>query len=442
MKATLQPIYFNEANERERQELSQQLDNIKKLYGGVAAFLEPIPAGSTVPAGADAIVFPQLIGAAFHYREALSAVKLPFIVLTSEFGTVEMWDWEIVTFLRSAGCNVFSPYSVELANVVLRGLGVKKQLSGGKFVMFQDSPGEGMQAYIFKRFYWWEKECTERMEEAFGLKIIYKSWKAVAEEAKRVSDAEAESVSSDWNVPCECVPREDYLRAAKLYVAVKRELDAEGSVLGVGCNCLNESFHSDTTPCLAWNMLFEKTGILYACEGDTLTLISKYILYHSTKAPIMMTNIYPFLMGMAALKHEKIETFPDIEDPDNHALLAHCGYFGLVMREFASEWTLRPKALAIVDDHALAVDARFPTGPLTIAKIHPDMEKLIVIDAELEGYAQYPGSDCRNGGIVRYKDGHAVMDALYSHHALFLCGKHAHELKQLARVFGWQIDLL
>ena len=75
------------------------------------------------------------------------------IVLTSKFGTVEMWDWEIVYYLREKGMNVFSPYNIELAKVVIRAIAAKVQLKQGvKFLMFQDTPGEGMQAYIFKLF--------------------------------------------------------------------------------------------------------------------------------------------------------------------------------------------------------------------------------------------------------------------------------------------------
>ena len=91
----------------------------------------------------------------------------------------------------------------------------------------------------------------------------------------------------------EGVCRENYLRAVKLYVAVKEVIDELGGVEGVGSNCLNESFHCDTTPCLVWNMLFERDGILWACEGDTLTLLSTYIVYRSVEKPIMMTNLYP-----------------------------------------------------------------------------------------------------------------------------------------------------
>jgi len=152
MKARMLPLYFGAANERERGEFNRQLETLKTMYGDEAAFLDPVCVGEPAPA-ADGVVFPQLIGAAFSESERLKAYHLPMVVLTSRFGTVEMWDWEIVTFLREKGINVFSPYSVDLAKVILRSIAVKKAMGGGaKFLMLQDSPGEGMQANIFKRF--------------------------------------------------------------------------------------------------------------------------------------------------------------------------------------------------------------------------------------------------------------------------------------------------
>jgi len=443
MKARLLPLYFAAANDREKGEFEQQIGRLKEFYGDVAEFLEPVCVGQKIPA-ADAVVFPQLIGAAFKEADNLKKIGLPMVVLTSRFGTVEMWDWEIVTYLREKGQNVFSPYNIELAKVIIRAIAAKQKLkSGAKFLTFQDSPGEGMQAYIFKRFYWWEKECTERMEKAFGVKMIYRSWKELNERARKIPDAEAREACRGWDINIsDELPEENYLKAVKIYVAVKEVIAEIGGVDGVGANCLNESFNSDTTPCLAWNMIFEKDDIIWACEGDTLTLLSTFILYRSLKAPVMMTNLYPFLVGMAALAHEKIDKFPDIKDPDNHALGVHCGYFGLTPPSFCSQWKLCPKVLEIVNENAVAVDCRLPEGPVTLAKIYPDFKRLSIIEAEIEDYVQYPGSDCRNGALIRYRDGQAVMDALCSHHSLIVAGNKKTELLQLAKVFGFEAKVL
>ncbi|MDO5552159.1 MAG: hypothetical protein Q4G68_00225 [Planctomycetia bacterium] len=442
MKAKLVPIYFAGANERERKEFGEQLERLKDFYGNEADFLAPVQLGDSVP-DADAVVFPQLIGAAFREKEELKKIVLPFLVLTSRFGTVEMWDWEIVTYLRELGFNVFTPYNVDLAKVVLRAIAAKARLrSGGKFLMFQDSPGEGMQAYIFKRFYWWEQECTQKMEETFGMKLIYQSWKEVAENARNIADEEARKVCADWDVCQQNVPESNYLRAVKIYMAIKSVINEIGGVEGVGCNCLNESFLCDTTPCLAWNMIFERDNIIWACEGDTLTMLSTFLIYRAIQAPIMMTNLYPFLVGMAALAHERIDHFPDIPDPDNHLLGVHCGYFGFAPRMFCSEWTMRPKVLEIVDKNAIVIDCRFPKGAITIAKVYPDFKKISIIEAIIEDYVQYPGSDCRNGALIRCRDGHEIMNELSSHHALIIVGNKKVELKQLAAVFGMETVIL
>ena len=446
MKAVLLPLYFTEANDRETTERHRQLEALKNLYSDIAEFLPEQPLGTSIPSGVDAVLFPQLIGAIFSHRTDLEKCSFPVIVLTSSFGTVEMWDWEIVSYLRlQLGLNVFTPYNIELAKVILRAIAAKQLMKGGiNFLMFQDDPGEGMQANIFKRFYWWEKECTGAIEKAFNVKIVYHSWKAVNERAGKIPDADAAALWKERAVPQEGVKEESILKAVKLYIAIKEVIKATGNVHGAGSNCLNESFHSDTTPCLAWNWIFEHDHLIWACEGDTVTLISKFILYSALQKPLMMTNIYPFLVGMAALKHEKIDTFPDIPDPDNHALGVHCGYFGFAPQSFCTLWVMRPKVLAIVNDDAVMIDCRMKTGPITMAKLRSDMKGITIIEAEIESYVQYPGSDCRNGALIRYRNnsGHRVMEALSSHHAILIEGNITHELLQMAKVYGFITEVI
>ena len=200
----------------------------------------------------------------------------------------------------------------------MRAIAVRNTLKkGARFLMFQDSPGEVMQANIFKKFYWWEQQSVDKMEEYFGCKLIFRSWKAVNERARAVSDSEAEAVSGDWAVHCEGVRPAQLLQSAKLYLAIKEVIDEVGGVEGVGANCLIESFHCDTTPCLVWNMLFERDGIIWACGGPSPCSPPSSV--PGPGKPIMMTNLYPFLVGMAALalSASNISGHPG---SDNHAL--------------------------------------------------------------------------------------------------------------------------
>lgn len=446
MKAILMPLYFTEANEREQKQFQTQMKTLESLYGETAEFLAPQPVGTPIDDRADAVVFPQMFGAVFSHQDDLKAIDLPLIILTSSFGTVEMWDWEIVSFLRQQlQLNVFAPYTVEIGQTILRALGTRKAMKNGlKFLMFQDSPGEGMQAEIFKRFYWWETECNKRIESTFGVQILYRSWKELNDRARAISDEAAEALWQQRPVPVEDVPLGNILKAVKIYMAVREVIDEIGEVHGVGANCLNESFHSDSTPCLAWNWLYEYDHTIWVCEGDTVTMISKFILYSALRKPLMMTNIYPFLVGMAALKHEKIDAFPDIKDPDQHALGVHCGYFGLVPQSFCTHWVMRPKVLEIVDDNAIVLDCRMAEGPVTLAKLNADMKRLTIIEAAIEDYVQYPGSDCRNGALLYYRNrsGHQVMEKLSSHHAIIIQGDVTHLLQQMANVYGFDTEVI
>lgn len=441
IKAKIVPLQFSEINEREKGEYDVQLNTLKEIYGDVADFLDTVIAGDELPE-CDAVCFPQLIGAAFHYTEAFERYNKPMVVITSQFGTVDMWDWELIAYMRSHGLKVFSPYNIELGKVILRAIGTKKKMQGAKFLMFQDDPGEGMQAYIFKRFYWWEQECTNQIEEAFGSKLIYKSWKAVNERAALIDPAEALSEFESWNVACEGITEENKILVAQLYLAICEVIDELGGVDGIGSNCLNESMYSKTTPCLIWNMLFEKYGIIWCCEGDTLTLVSTYVLYNSLKAPIMMTNIYPFLVGKAAIHHEKIDEFPEVPDPENHALGVHCGYAGFVPRCFCQKWKMVPKVLEIVNEKAYMIDGELPEGDMVLAKINPSFDRITVIPGAIDKYVQFPGTDARNASLLHYSNGEKVMESLPSHHQMIITGKQKAAIGQIANVFGWNYEVI
>ena len=440
MKARLVPLFFKKDR---TEKFDRQLRNLKGLLGAQADFLPPVGLGDPLPE-CDAVVFPEILGEAYRSVEKLRAIRVPILLITSEFATVSMWDWEIANFLKNKGVATVAPYNLEQSKILCAGLATKKILAETKFLIFQDNPGEGFQPDIFKCFYWWEQECTDLIRKRFGVEILRKSFKKLGAEAKGISDADARKEWKRWDFPVsDDLSERALLSAVKLYLAVKKEIDGDPSFRGIGINCLNESAYSDTTPCLAWNMLYEEKGMIWACEGDTLSLLTKFLLHKALGAPIMMTNIYPFLMGQAALKHEKIPGFPEtLEEPENHLLLAHCGYFGLVPRSFCTSWVLRPPVLAIVDKNAHMHDARMAVGGITLAKLDATLAKMMVIEGDLRGYVQYPGSDCRNGAIVRVPNGHRLMKEMYSHHQLLMTGKRYKEIELLAPVFNIALEAI
>jgi L-fucose isomerase-like protein len=383
-----------------------------------------------------------VLGDAYRRLDAIKAINVPILVVTSEFGTLSMWDWEILAWLREEGVHAIAPYDLAQARRVCAALQVKRELATGKFVVYQDDPGDGMQAPIFKRFYCWEDEFSERIMARFGLLIEKRRFKELGARAKAIPDAMAEAAWKEKQQPVAGCAGRPVTSAMKMYLALRDDLDADPAIRAMGINCLNESMFSDTTPCLAWSLLHDERGLIWGCEADTVAMLTKHILRRSTGAAVIMTNLYPFLMGQAALKHERIAEFPAVADPENHILVAHCGYMGVIPRSMSTSWTLKPKVLAIVDDNATAIDARLPEGPITMAKLMPTFDTLVATAAELTGYAGWPGSDCVNGGLIRVKDGRRMMARLPSHHALVMVGDHTADLRMIGPVFGLAVEEL
>lgn len=437
-KALLAPIYFDPGRD---EEFDEQLVRLKDMLGDLVEFSQPVALGKPI-GDADAVVFPQILGEAYRNLDAFTKIDVPILIITSEFGTLQMWDWEIKSYLASKGIKTIAPYSLADARKACQALNVKKELSGTTFLIYQDNPGEGFQPSIFKRFYWWEQEATDVIQERFGITIKRKSYKEFGAYAKSISDEAAEKELAAKDIPTQGLSKRALLSAIKVYMALREEADKDPSVRGMGINCLNESHFSDTTPCLAWDLLFQERGIMWVCEGDTVSLTTKYIINKSLDVPLMMSNIYPFLMGQAALKHEKIPSFPEIvEEPENHLLMAHCGFLGVCPRRYAKKgsWTIKPKVLAIVDENAHAIDAEMEPGPCTLAKLDPSMTKLMVMEGENKGYVKYPGSDCRNGVVIKVKDGHTMMRNVYSHHQILISGHVERDLLTVGDVFGLEI---
>jgi len=438
MKATILPVYFPEGRD---QDFDIQLERLKKLFAEEADFLEGVALDANFPA-CDAVVFPQFLGEAYSKVPLFRKITVPILVITSEFGTFSMWDWELLGYLRSKGVFPYAPSNIGQAKILLNAIRLKKEMKESKFLVFQDDPAnaEGMQSEIFKRFFWWEDESAQLLLARFGITLQKRSYRAFSEGLKKIADADARSVLASKSFPAEGLGDRQLVGAIKQYMAISKILDDDPAIKGVGINCLNESRFAETTPCLAWNLLFSERKTIWGCEADHLSMLTKFLVYRSLGVNVMMTNLYPFLMGQAALKHERIPSFPEVPDPENHILAAHCGYFGVVPQEFSGSWCLRKKVLRIVHEDAVAIDARLPEGPITLVKLAPTYASMTVVEGEISGYAQYENSDCLNGAVIRIPNGRRLVDNLISHHYIIATGHIRDDLAMVLSLFGMTVD--
>lgn len=440
MKITLVPVYFDPGRDTN---FDKHLKIVKELLKDEAVLTDPFALGSKLPE-ADAVIFPQMLGEAYHKIDELKAINIPLMVITSEFGTVNMWDWELVHYLKIKGIKTICPPSLEDTKMVCRALLTKRLLSKSKFIVYQDDPAgpTGQQSDIFKRFYWLEKEASQKMFEKYGIKIEQRSFKELAKKAENISDTDAQVVIDNWKSKHKSISGKPLLSAVKLYMELKKEYNKEDDILAMGLNCLNESASCDTTPCLAWNLLYQEEKLVWGCEADTMVMLTEILADKVLQVPFFMTNLYPFIMGQAALSHERIPYFPEVDEPNNHMLAAHCGYFGLLPEVFSDKWNLRERVLAMVNENATVIDATMPVGPITLVKFQPFLNKVSLSEAELTGYIQYENSDCLNGGIIKVKDGQNFVDKVVSHHYIVLRGHQKAAFTLIAEIFDYELEVI
>lgn len=436
MRAILVPIYFNSPDDPD---FSAQLQKLHELLADVAELLDPVQLGENLP-DADGVIFPQMLGDAYRQLEEIKKLPQPLLIVTSEFGTVSMWDWEINSYLTAKGIKVIGPTNLEKTKQVCRAFALKHRLKHSKLLVYQDNPasGGGKQDAIFKRFYWWEPESIQAIENKYGVSVVKKSFKQLGQDARSISDEAAQKVWAEWKAqtPTGRITQRAILSAVKIYMAVKRDLDQDPNIIAVGINCLNESMFSETTPCLAWNLLYEDQRMVWGCEADLVSMLTKVLIGKTLEVPFMMTNLYPFQMGYAALKHENIPNFPEVDGaPENYILAAHCGYLGVVPQSFSTEWKLQEKVLAIVDDNATAIDARLPEGDITLVKLMPPFDRWSIVEGDLPKYAQFENSDCLNGAVIRVPNGKRLVDDLVSHHYILTTGHNLNALEMISKVF-------
>ena len=108
MKARLVPLYFDPGRDSD---FDRMLEAVRPLLADRAEVLEPLPLGAPLPE-AEAVLFPQLLGEAYREVDAFRAIDVPILFVTTEFGTLSMWDWEIAEYLKSHGIQTIAPYNL------------------------------------------------------------------------------------------------------------------------------------------------------------------------------------------------------------------------------------------------------------------------------------------------------------------------------------------
>ena len=188
MKARLVPLYFDPGRDAD---FDQQLAALRALLADQAELLAPRPLGAPLPE-ADAVRLSAAAG-----RGLPAAGGVPGHPPADPAGhlrvrhavDVGLGDRRVPAVAKA--CRRSPPTTCEQTRrIVCRAWASSGSCARRSSSSTRTIPAKGFQASIFKRFYWWEDECTAAAcSEKFGVTVVKKSFRELGARAKAIPDA-------------------------------------------------------------------------------------------------------------------------------------------------------------------------------------------------------------------------------------------------------------
>jgi len=309
-----------------------------------------------------------------------------------------MWDWEIINYLKAEGVSLLAP----LLGLPGRSRPVVPSLPSGSCERAGSClPGQSWRGRLPAEHLQSLLLVARRVRRADPRKVRAKDREeerqGTRRQRKAIPDAQARE---DWDRIRDTVHSLTSATRAtsrhEAYRAVRDELDeGEGA--------------------LRWDQLPERVGLLGhdpvprpgtfstrsatlsgAARADTVSMLTKFIVHRSLRVPVMMSHLYPFLMGQGRWKHERIPEFPRVDDPENYVPGGSLRLPGSGAQSFATEWNLRRKVLRHRRRQRHGDRCPAAGGRPDALKARSHFERLVMVEGELSACG-LPGSDCRNG---------------------------------------------
>src|SRR5829696_4179469 len=98
--ARLLPVFLED---EPQPSFHRQLEALVAHSGDLVEWQSPLHISRAHRGNADAVIVPDMSGVAYRKLKEFQRLDVPILVVTSEFGTVSMWDWEIRDYLRRRG---------------------------------------------------------------------------------------------------------------------------------------------------------------------------------------------------------------------------------------------------------------------------------------------------------------------------------------------------
>ena len=206
-----------------------------------------------------------------------------------------------------------------------------------------------------------------------------------------------------------------------------------------GSNRLNQSGLLGHDAALAWDLTPAEREMIWGCEADIVSMLTKLIVHRCLESPVLTTNLYPFLIGDAALHHERIPAFPPVAvlPPRPRSPLRLPGRLAPPVR--------RRVGAAPTSARDRGRERHRHRRPPPCRRAHArqagtQVRRAVGCGGRAHQIRGLPHSDCLNGAVIRVPDGRGLMERLPSHHSIMFSGHDLPGLRLIGQVFGLEVE--
>ncbi|MCS7285682.1 MAG: hypothetical protein NZ653_00875 [Anaerolineae bacterium] len=137
-----------------------------------------------------------------------------------------------------------------------------------------------------------EEKYRRNMKEVFGLELIRRDPKELAEHYRKADEKKAEEIADRWIKEAKLVesPRQTVVNAARLYLAIEKLIEETGAdSVTIDCGTLLIMGLLPAFPCLGFRQMLN-SGFTATCEADLDSHISVLLGYSLTGRPGFVSN--------------------------------------------------------------------------------------------------------------------------------------------------------
>lgn len=376
-----------------------------------------------------------------HPSRQLPAVRIgerfkkPVAVVTAGVTNVDA-----SAYLRSRDLEGYAPLDYNELNDLINLLKVRKAIAQTKVLIVSD--GEPLTAGVVSSI--WN---LEDLKKRFGLEskqISLEKFYDKMDEVKGKESDEIREITEGLMEKADDVhmEEEEVENSVIAYLATKRLMEKyESNAYTFPCfeACSSKvPAEKRFTPCLIHSLL-KDDGYPSACEGDLSVLMAMASLMYVSKKSVYMGN-----PSLAATENPYMPQ-PSIEEDENILRVLH-DVPGLKMKGFDEPdlpFEIRP-----FTEGGWGVSLRYDFSrdegqTITLARFNPDATKMLVSEGEIVGGGGFDEIGCSLSALVKVPDVRDLLhkSADYGHHLALVYGDYVEELKDLAEIMDFKVEL-